>query len=176
MKKTTRILDNLFIGNIGDIPFAENLNYSILGCCKEPLHRQHARLQGASQEGYTGRSMGKEEPEYLYAERDHALYLNLIDARDMKYIPDEVINKGIDFIDKELDQGRRVLIVCNKAESRSPSIALMWMIKNKIYDYKIEFEEVIEDFIQYWYLNYNPSNGMRKYVAKFWEKCVNGKD
>lgn len=168
----TRIVNNLYVGTIEDIPLAKSLNYSILGCCKDPLHRQHARLQGASEEGYVTKAMPSTEKEYLYAEREHALYLNLIDPKDMKYIPDECINKALDFIDKELQDRKDVLIVCNKAESRSPSIALMWIIKNTtlgLYPY----EQVIMEFKQV-YPNYNPGNGMKDYVRKFWEENCNG--
>lgn len=170
----TRIVNNLHIGTIQDIPLAESLNYSILGCCKDPLHRQHARLQGASEEGYVTKAMPKDEPEYLWAERDHALYLNLIDAKDPKYIPDEVINKALGFIDKEISDGRNVLICCNKCESRSPSIAFMWLIKSNCYPDKLDFDYTLEAFKSYIYRNYNPSVGMKQYVKKFWEEYCNG--
>lgn len=165
-----RIVDNLFVGVVEDIPFAEQMNYSILGACKEPLHRQHARIQGAAEEGYLTKAMPKSEKEYLFVERDHALYLNLIDARDSKYIPDAVINKALEFIDKEHKQGRTVLIVCNKAESRSPSIALMWMIKNGEYDLAETIRDVMVNFVEFYYNNYCPSNGMEDYVVNFWNK------
>lgn len=178
-----KIIDNLLVGTIEDIPYAESLNYSILGACKDPLHRQHARLQGASEDGYLTKSMPKGEPEYLFAERDHALYLNLIDPKEMKYIPDEVINKALCFIDKETKKyARKVLIVCNKAESRSPSIALMWLIKEGTFDYvnDFDYDGIGIDFIfNYFkkniYNNYRPSEGMRDYVKKFWEDYCNGK-
>lgn len=171
----TRIVDRIHVGIVEDIPFAEQMNYSILGACKEPLHRQHARLQGADEEGYLGRAMPKDEPEYLFAEREHALYLNLIDARDMKYIPDECINKALEFIDQEIEQGRNVLIVCNKAESRSPSIALMWWIRNGDFELFENSYDIISWFKNNVYKNYNPSNGMRDYLNKFWEEYKNGK-
>lgn len=170
-----KIIENLHIGTVENIPFAEQWGYSILGACKEPLHRQHAKLQGTNEEGYVGRVMPKDEPEYLFAERDHALYLNLIDAREAKYIPDECINKALDFIDKEIADNRDVLIVCNKGESRSPSIALMWLIKNNRFDRYISGDYLISVFQTLFYKNYNPSNGMKEYVKKFWEEYKNGK-
>lgn len=176
----TRIVSGLYVGTVEDIPFAEQENLSILGACKDPLHRKHARLKGASEDGYVTKAMQKEEPEYLFAERDHALYLNLIDPKDMKYIPDEVINKALYFIDKETKKyERKVLIVCNKAESRSPSIALMWMIKDGYFEFFKDnrncFEYVIEWFKKEIYPNYNPGQGMKDYVNKFWEDYCNGK-
>lgn len=166
-----KIVEHLYVGTVDWIPLAEQHGFSILGACKEPLHRQHARLQGASEEGYITRSMPKNEPEYLYAERNHALYLNLIDAPDMKYIPDACIEKALDFIDKEMADGRNVLIVCNKAESRSPSIALMWMMRNNYFRGDESFalvQSVFRDKIFCPF--YNPRKGMMDYVENFWNK------
>lgn len=164
-----KIIERLYVGIVEDVNLAEQQGFSILGCCKEPLHRQHARLQGHTEEGYLGRAMPKDEPEYLWAERDHALYLNLIDARDVKYIPTVVIDKALDFIDKEKKNGRDVLIACNKGESRSPSIALMWLIKNGTFDEFDTFSDILIRFNDDFYMNYNPSAGMYEYVFNFWE-------
>ncbi len=171
-----KIIDQLYVGTEEDILIAKYYNdFSILGACKEPLHRKYAKLKGSIKEGYMGRAMPKDEPEYFYAEREHALYLNLIDAKESRYIPDICIEKAIEFINEEIGAGRDVLIVCNKAESRSPSIALMWMIKNDIFYEKLSFEELIKDFTNYYYFNYRPSNGMREYVKKYWEDYQSGK-
>lgn len=163
-----RIIDRLYVGTVDDIPAATG--FSILGACKEPLHRKHARLKGASEEGYLGKAMPKDEPEYLYAEREHALYLNLVDARDSKYIPDECICKALDFIYNENADGHNVLIVCNKAESRSPSIALMCLIDFGFFMESENFDEVLSIFKKNFYRNYNPSKGMLDYVHKFWNE------
>lgn len=165
-----QVLNGLYVGTIEDVEFAKQAGMSILGACKEPLHRKNARLQGANFDGYRGRSMAKTEPEYLYAEREHALYLNLIDAREAKYIPDEIINKALDFIDKELREGRNILIACNQAESRSPSIVLMWMIKCGYFHECETFEDVVNSFTDGYYYRYNPGDGMKAYVEKFWRE------
>lgn len=177
-----RIVEHLYIGTVTDVQFAQQSGMSILGAAKEPFHRQHAKLQGANEEGYVGKAMPKDEPEYLFAERDHALYLNLIDARDVKYIPDEVINKALDFIDKEIADGRDVLIACNKGESRSPSIILMWFIKQGTFDYVKDFDYeqnglafIFDYFMKNIYPNYKPSVGMVGYITKFWEDYKHGK-
>lgn len=164
------IVNDIFLGTVEEVPFAKEEGYSILGCCKEPLHRRNARIQGASCDGYLGRSMCKTEPEYLYAEREYALYCNLIDPRDMKYIPDEIIQKCMEFIDSELKEDRKVLIVCNQAESRAPSIALMWMIKSGYFSECETFEDVVNEFTECYYYRYNPGTGIRDYAEKFWKE------
>ena len=142
-----------------------------LGACKEPLHRKYAKIQGADYYGYVGRAMPKDEPEYLYAKREHALYCNLIDAPDIKYIPDKIIDECMQFIDTEITQGRNILIVCNKAESRSPSIALMYMIYNGEFNQTRDLESVLSQFIAI-YPAYNPGKGFAEYIKQYWEKHI----
>lgn len=170
-----RIVDGVYVGTVDDIEEVKRYgNFSILGACKEPLHRQNARISGSQQDGYTGRAMQKNEPEYLYAERNHALYCNLIDAPDMKYISDEIIDKCIEFIGLEREGGRNVLIVCNKAESRSPSVAFMWMIYNGGF-HAGSFDIALEMFKNEFYEPYNPGKGMLDYTKHFWEMKENAR-
>ena len=80
------IYPNLFIGSDDDYKF---LSYDLKGwyvihACKEPYHRNALR--------YVGRSAPKDHPEYLIAERDGHLILNLVDAPDPSYIPKEIID------------------------------------------------------------------------------------
>lgn len=178
--KMKKVFEGIYVGTVDDIPFADKRKFSVLGACKEPLHRQHARPRGAEQDGYLGRALPKDEPEYLYAEREHALYCNLIDADDPKYISDIIVDKCMSFVDSEFEQGRNVLIVCNKAESRSPSIALMWLIRRGLFDYfaykpHLNFEDVLLEYSRRYYFNYKPSNGFKQYVKEFWEEYKNGK-
>ncbi len=171
-----QINEQLYVGTVEDFETLKespsDARWSVLGACKEPLHRKYAKIQGVDYCGYTGRAMPKDEPEYLFAKREHALYCNLIDAPDMKYIPDEIINECMKFIDNELEQGRKVLIVCNKAESRSPSIALMWLIHIGCFNYypvENDFDSLIDYFTRNIYRDYNPGKGFRDYVKKYWE-------
>lgn len=164
----TKIYNNIFVGIVDDVKCAKQDGYSVLGCCKEPLHRKNARIQGAPYDGYVTKAMPSDEPEYLFAEREHALYCNLIDAPKIEYIPDAIINKCMEFIDGELSQGRKVVIICNKAESRSPSIAFMWLIEHG----KIvadSYDEAKAIFTYTFYRQYKPGKGFDEYVEKFWE-------
>lgn len=166
-----QIYDNVWVGKVEDLRLIENSPvFSILGVCKEPLHRRHAKLKGAVTEGYLGRAMPREEPEYLYAVRDHALYCNLIDTPFVQYISDEIIEKCMEFIDSELEKGQEVLIVCNQAISRPPSIALMWLIKHNMFNVNCKFREVFEDFKRDYYPMYDPSEGFYEYVKNFWNE------
>lgn len=170
-----KIVDGLFVGTAEEVPIAKENGFSILGVCKDPLHRQHARLRGAEKEGYITRAMPKDEPEYLWAYRWHELYCNLIDAPDVKYIPPLVINRALRFVCDEINFKNRVLIACNKAESRSPSIALMHLIDLDTWNPENTFEDVLANFRDMYYPFYKPSNGMLEYTKRFWEGYQNAK-
>lgn len=161
------LTDWLYTGTVDDVADAKERGYSILGACKDPLHRQHAKAPGSNTEGYTVRALPKDAPEYFYAERNHALYCNLIDAPDIKYIPDIVIKKALKFIDLEIADHRPVLIACNKGISRSPSIAFMWLLKEHMFDLR-DFEEDKYLFQTEACPEYDPGLGMEQYVKKFW--------
>lgn len=165
-----KIIDNLYVGTVKCVPIAEEAGFSILGACKDPLHRQHAKLSGSDVEGYITKSMPKNEPEYYYAEREHALYCNLIDADVPKYIQDNVISRALCFIEAEIRQGRNVLIVCNKAQSRSPSIAFMWLIVNGYFKDIQKYEDAVLRFTKEFYPLYNPAAGIYEYTMDFFNK------
>jgi hypothetical protein len=111
--------------------------------------------------GWTGKGCPKDHPEYLYAIRNGNLYLNLIDGEDIKYIPGELINQAVDFINESLAEGKSVYVCCSKGESRSPSIILLYLLKYG----SLDNEDVINSF-RLIYPNYNPAKGMKDYVLR----------
>ena len=119
-----QIYPGLFIGNMD---WYENSKgkldaegWIIVHAAKEPYHRQIL--------GYTERAAPKDHPEYLMAYRDNHLYLNLIDAPDYRYIPLEIINAALLFIDTALKDGKKVLVHCNQGESRAPGIGFLYLL------------------------------------------------
>lgn len=175
------VYPGLFVGNQEDyeamtsFPHCKEFEkeFSFIGAAKYPWHKEHAKMDGSDCEGYEGKSMPKDQKEYLYAEREHALYCNLIDAKDPAYVPDEIILKCLDFIQKEMQNDRKVLICCNQGESRSPSIALMYMIEDGFFDDCNGIYNVIKRFDSL-YPVYKPANGMEQKVIEFWRKYKDG--
>jgi len=159
-----KIIENLYIGNANDYEqFVKNKeNWSVVHACKEPYHRRAL--------GYSGRSVSSSHPEYLIAVRDNRLILNLIDPPSPKYIPKEIIDKALRFIEENLKKNRKVLVGCNQGESRSPSIGLLYLaIKNKISNSTLEDAE--KDFNKIYYF-YNPSTGMRGFIKNNWDQYI----
>ena len=158
------IFPNLWIGTEKD--FESDVkgkpDWETVHACKEPYHRQLL--------GYTGRGAPKDHPEYLFAQRNNRLYLNLIDAPNPDFIDKSIIDIALDFIHQGLLNNHKVLVHCNLGESRSPSIGLLYLA---IYSDKLPktFIEAEQAFRQI-YHNYNPGGGMRGFLILNWEKYL----
>ena len=164
------IYKNLFVGNQED--YENNVkyqkNWAIVHACKEPYHRQAL--------GYIGRAADKKHPEYLIAKRnnDTRLILNLIDVDDSNYIQKVLIDEAINFIHKNLLNNNKVLVHCNKGQSRSASIGMLYLaVYTNTFSNKSDFNLVENEFIEKYPL-YNPSKGIRDFLIMNWKKYVNG--
>jgi len=146
------VMQNLFVGNQDD---CKDFDGAIVHAAKEPYHRQFV--------GYTERAAPKDHPEYLWAVRDNEIALNAVDADKPEFFAISMINAALDFIDTKLNEGLKVLVHCNQGQSRSPSIALLYM-KGRLPD---DFTEAEEQFRKI-YPGYNPKNGIREYVKAHW--------
>lgn len=158
------IYPNLFVGAQQDYEFQVKgqPDWMVVHACKEPYHRQEL--------GYTSRGAPKNHPEYLIARRENRLILNLVDADDLNYIPKEIIDAALEFIKKGLEKSHKVLVHCNKGESRSPSLGMLYLA---IYTDILpkEFVAAEQGFRQIYPL-YNPSIGIRGFLAKNWSSYV----
>lgn len=93
------VYPNLFVGDEADARTALSATgWFIVHACKEPFHRQEL--------GYTGRAAPKSHPEYLIAERDGRLILNLVDAPKPAYNPKEVVDAAVDAIHKNISKSK----------------------------------------------------------------------
>lgn len=147
--------------------------WSFVGAAKNPFHKQHARHDGVEEEGYVEKALPSNSKEYLYAEREHALYLNLIDVDDPKYINVVLVATATHFIHEEMSKGRKVLICCNKGESRAPSVAFMAMIEDGHFD-GMTFEQAVSRFKAI-YPYYRPKKGISHWVETVW-RCHNERE
>lgn len=149
------VYKNLWIGDENDVARAREKGYAIVSACKDGISSHRQLL------GYTSMGAPKSSPEYLVARRKDHLYLNLIDGDDPAYVPDKVIDEALSFISEYLDKGKSVLVHCVEGISRSPSIALLWLVKNG----KLPVEGAVRKFKQL-YPDYDPSPGIRIYTKQ----------
>lgn len=151
------IIPNLFCGS--EIDFTDSIDnepdvWAILHACKEPFHRCFV--------GYTGRGCPKESSEYLWADRGNRLALNIVDAPKAEFFDKSMIDKALDFIEQKLNMGYKVLVHCNQGESRSPSIVLLYLIKQDIIKGDT-FSDCEAEFVKT-YPEYNPGIGIREFL------------
>ncbi len=152
---------NLFIGNEGDEQrLRREPGWFFIHACKEPYHRQAL--------GYTGRAASKDHPEYLIACRDDRLILNLVDVTDVNYIAAEIVDAALQAIHRNLGSAK-VLLHCNQGQSRSPSIALLYLRRHTNRFTGMALTEALQIF-QTLYPPYSPARGMADYVRLNWDR------
>ncbi|SMO48396.1 dual specificity protein phosphatase family protein [Gracilimonas mengyeensis] len=155
---------NLYVGDQTD--FERNVRnqqgWSIVHACKEPYHREAV--------GYSGRGAPKHHPEYLIAKRGHRLMLNLIDPENPAYIPKEIIDAALSFIDRNLNDGKKVLVHCNQGQSRSPGIGLLYLAKEGGIE-NGSFNEALMEFKNI-YPAINMAGGMAGFLKMNWNNYV----
>ena len=158
---------NLFVGDEADARTALNkTGWYIVHACKEPFHRQTL--------GYTGRAAPKKHPEYLIAERDGRLILNLVDAPDPAYIPKEVMDAAVDAIHQNIYKSK-VLVHCNQGMSRSPTIVFLYLAKYTNVFSSNEFSLALGEFKKL-YPRYLPANGVAMFSRQNWSLYVNNNE
>ncbi len=134
-------------------------NWAIVQACKDPYHRQAL--------GYSGRGAPKDHPEYLIAKRDNRLILNLVDANDPDYIPDEIMDASVSFIHERLSDGQKVLVHCNQGMSRSPAIAMLYLGTHTERLSHTSFEQAFTAF-HAMYPPFSPAMGVLGFLRKRW--------
>jgi len=163
----TEVSENLYVGDERDyesnIRLKNQDEWSIVHACKEPYHRQAL--------GYSGRAAPKSHPEYLIAKRDNRLILNLIDADTPKYIPKEIIDESLQFIDEQLADGQKVLVHCNQGRSRSPGIAMLYLAQKDEVS-SDSFQQARNEFKEI-YPRCNMAGGMRGFLEEHWGGYMN---
>jgi predicted protein tyrosine phosphatase len=153
---------DLYIGDQKDYEYRvrHESGWYVVHACKEPYHRQVL--------GYTQRAAPQNHPEYLIARRGNRLILNLVDAPDPAFIPKEIIDAALEFINTNLKAGNRVLVHCNEGYSRSAGIGLLYLAKFTDKIPKGNFMEA-EAAYRSIYPPYNPKSGMRGFMIGNWK-------
>lgn len=117
---------------------------------KEPCHRYAV--------GYSSKAAPKDSPEYLIARRGNRMILNAVDNIAVQWIDKGMIQQALDFVSPE----EATLIACNQGRSRSPAIALMWMLKCG----HIKAASLVdaENDFKHLYPAYAPTQGYRDFI------------
>jgi predicted protein tyrosine phosphatase len=157
------VCKDLFVSSekdLYDTAILFNTDFAIIHAAKEPWHRELL--------GYTGRGCPKDNPEYLWAEREDRLYLNMVDAPRSLFFDKSMIDKSLYFIEQKLNEGKKVFVHCNEGFSRSPSIALLYLIKHGFVN-GTTFEDCEAEFLRV-YPEYCPGTGIREFCKEHFKE------
>ncbi|MEH6501927.1 MAG: dual specificity protein phosphatase family protein [Pseudoalteromonas distincta] len=161
------VTKRLFVGDQSayenKVRFADG--WSVVHACKEPYHRQAL--------GYLGRGAPKTDPEYLIATRDNRLILNIVDVDNPAYIPKEIMDAALLFIDQSLEAGNQVLVHCNQGMSRSAGIALLFLARQRLIA-QSSFIEAEKQF-KVLYPPCNMAKGIREFLMQNWDAYIPAK-
>jgi len=160
------IYNSIFIGDQHDYELIKNENgWAILHCCKHPHHMVLT--------GYSG-NLHPSHPDFKYKKSGNRLALNLVDVRDYneKYLQyyKEMFADAFCFLDEYYLEGRKILIHCNKGESRAPTIAMMYATKHGAFG-ESSFSAAATRLSEI-YPNYNPKIGIFKTIELLWGHFV----
>lgn len=151
------VLPNLYVGN--DIDWDMQVkglpNWAVVHCAKEPYHR--AAL------GYTTPGAPKSHPDYYYIRQGQELTLNMVDAKDPKFISLDMMKAAIAFIHSELVRKRKVLVHCNQGHSRGPTTALLYMARGLPDNFK-----AAQKAFRQKYALYTPAMGCEEFARQNW--------
>lgn len=151
------VYPNLYVGDDNDATKAlESGRFYVVSCCKDGPNGHRSILKYKT----LGAPKGKN---YYTAYEDGHMAINLIDAEDPAYIPDEAVYAALKAINDHLQQGQKVLVHCNKGHSRSPSIVMLYL--RSIGELPERFHEGFKIF-KTLYPPYDPGLGMQHYVRR----------
>ncbi len=154
---------NLFVGSQDDeAAIRGQAGWFVVHACKEPYHRQAL--------GYTSPGAPKQHPEYLLAERPARLILNLVDVAQVSFIAPIIVDTALGAIDRHIGEFK-VLVHCNQGLSRSPSIALLYLLKHTDALGSQDPAAALLAFRRL-YPPYAPAQGMADYVRLNWAKYL----
>lgn len=154
-----QVFDNLNVGD--ESACVQTSGMAVVHACKHPCHQNEV--------GYTG-SLPQDHPEYLVAARDSDLYLNIVDMdRKLSHeYTEPIVSAALDFMD-EHGADREVLVHCNKGQSRSPALAMLFLAKRRNAIPDASYSEAKQDFSER-YPGFRPGRGVDAYLREYWQQ------
>lgn len=151
------VIRNLFIGDLDDNELVKGKpDWAVIHAEKEMHHSYVEKHRLVFQDA-------------VLSPDGSELYLAFEDALKMDQVNTGCIRPALVFAHRHLAGGRKVLIHCIAGVSRSPTIALLYLLKytdvlprTNIFDAIFSFSEI--------YPLYNPNDGLFAYAAKFLEE------
>jgi len=149
---------NIFVGGRDDSRLRTNPEWAVVNTAKTV----HCEIMG------WGNVTPREHPNYLSYENDQLLSFNWVDGGAFLYNMSGPgsFTRALDFIER-WSASKKVLINCDQGQSRSPTVALLYLAKRLHLIPDGSFAEARAAF-QGVYPGYAPS-GIAQYVAANWD-------
>lgn len=151
-----QVMNRLHVGSWNRNPCAT------VHAARDPWHRELV--------GYTGRC-SPTHPEYLWAQREMRLALNLVDASEARYFQPAIFQTALSFIDERLAEGYRILVHCNRGESRAPSLILLYHSTRFVHF--PSFRDAAR-WLTLQYPQYQPGRGIQDHLETYWHTYHHG--
>jgi protein-tyrosine phosphatase len=97
----------------------------------------------------------------------------MVDVENPVYIPKEIMDAALLFIDHRLKAGNKVLLHCNQGMSRSAGIALLFLAKRGLIS-QSSFIEAEQEF-KALYPPCNMAMGIRGFLMQNWDSYIQAK-
>ena len=150
------VYPNLYVGTESDCFFDERDDWAVVHACKFPCHQKAV--------GYRG-NLSPTHQNYLVLERGTHLFLNMIDPDTPLFKP-SLFDSALSFMDRYFPT-HKVLIHCNKGNSRAPSLALLYLSKCIQVINSESYATAAKDF-RTKFPSYQPGRGIQTYLTKHW--------
>lgn len=158
-----RIANNIHVGSTEGIVFTTSKEWAVI----------HAsQIYHYSLLGWVYGKPDKESPNYLFLRKDFEVSVNWVDGRRELYEPGgvEMWTKLMDFIDEAQASNRKIFIHCDKGESRSPTLGMVYLAKRLQIIPNHSFEAAVKAFKKI-YPKYQ-TRGISEYVASNWNEII----
>jgi hypothetical protein len=156
------IISRLYVGDDASYErLKDEKGWSFLRCCKDGPggHRQTL--------GYTTLA-APHGPDYLWCQKNKRhMALNMIDVEDPQMMPEEMILKGIEFINERMNAGDKVLVACNAGISRSPTTAMLFLRTIGELDQPFNRAQKIFDTL---YPKHDPGAAIEFHARNMWDE------
>lgn len=156
-----KVIENIYVGTTEDCFHDMRKDWAVVHACKHPCHKTAV--------GYK-KNIQKSHKHYLTFVNGKHLYLNIIDTYS-SFFPFELFEVSMRFISSFHKKGINVLVHCNKGESRSSSLILVYLAKETEYISRLEYDLAREDFYRLC-PTHIPRIGIDKFLRENWKKLM----
>ena len=154
------VIPGLWIGDIEACREVDASEFAVVHACKYPCYHAECgqRLRG--------------DPKFFAQATDKGLFLNIIDPPTPLF-DIAVFEAFLKYASEQWIAGRKLLIHCNKGESRAPSLALVFLAKCLGQIPVVSYDDAWDAFEQLLGIPYVPGRGIEDWLRIHWHELRN---